>query len=86
MFQAAAISVGATISSVALAPAATSAGTTPAAASMSAKCISDSAVRGCSGSVSNTASARNASVPSEPISRRLKISSGSSASRKAHRR
>ena len=44
MFQAAAISVGATISSVALAPAATSAGTTPAAASMSAKWISESAV------------------------------------------
>ena len=39
-----------------------------------------------SGTVSNTASATKASVPSEPTTSRRKISSGVSASRNAHRR
>ena len=47
---------------------------------------SESVVWRPSGTVSKTASPMNASVPSEPISRRRKISSGSSASRNAHRR
>ena len=53
---------------------------------MSSKKQSDSVVWRPSGTVSITASPMKASVPSEPISRRLKISSGSSASRNAHSR
>ena len=73
MFHAAAISVGATISSVAVAPAATSGGTASTAASMSAKRASAVVVCTPSGTVWNTASAMKASVPSDPISRRRKI-------------
>ena len=86
MLQAAAISVGATISSVAVAPACTSGPTASAAASRSSKKISPSAECGPWATVSNTASATNASVPSEPMTSRRKISSGVSASRNAHSR
>ncbi len=83
MFQAAAIRVGATISSVALAPAATSSPTASTAVSMSSKKLSESVVLRPRGTVSKTTSPTKASVPSEPISSRRKISSGVSASRKA---
>ncbi len=80
MFHAAAISAGATISSVARAPAATSAGTAAAASSMFAKCTHASVVRAGSGRVRSTASATNASVPSraddepaEDLERRLGV-------------
>ena len=86
MFQAAAISVGATISSVALAPAATSSGTAPAAVSMSSKRISDSVVWGPSGTVSNTASADERERPLGADQQARKISSGCRRPRKAHRR
>jgi hypothetical protein len=86
MFQAAAIRVGATISSVAVAPAPTSSPTAAAAPSRSSKPTRASVVWRPSGTVSNTASATKASVPSEPMTRRRKISSGVSASRNAHSR
>ena len=81
------ISAGATISSTARAPAATSSATGAIAASMpgEVKPRARSSSRGCA-TVSKTASAMNASVPSEPTSRRRKISSGVSASRKAQSR
>ena len=83
----AAISVGATISSIALAPAVDQRAA-PARRPRRCPAKSSSAVVVWrpSGTVSNTASATNASVPSEPTSRRRKISSGVSASRNAQRR
>ena len=86
MLYAAAISVGANISSVALAPNETRSPTALAAASRSGKKTSATDACEPNGTVSNTASATNASVPSDPITSRLKISSGSSASRNAHSR
>ncbi len=83
---AATISAGATISSTALAPAATRSGTGSHAVSMLSKWIQLVVVWGRSGTVSITASAVKASVPSEPTSSRRKISSGVSASRNAQRR
>ena len=83
---AAAISAGATISSHARAPAATRPGTGSAAASTDEKWIHDVVVRAGTGRVSKTASATNANVPSDPTTRRRKISSGVSASRNAHNR
>ena len=83
---AAAIRAGATISSTARAPAATSASTGATAASMLGKWSQEIVVRRGWGTVWNTASAMKASVPSEPTSRRRKISSGEFASRKAQRR
>ena len=53
---------------------------------MLGKCSQEIVVRRGCGTVWNTASAMKASVPSEPTSRRRKISSGVSASRKAQRR
>ena len=86
MFQAAVISAGATISSTAVAPEATRSRTGAIASSMPGKWIQAVVVAGGTGTVSKTTSAMKASVPSEPTSRRRKISSGSSASRKAQRR
>ena len=86
MFQAAVIRAGATISSTAVAPASTSSRTGSIAWSMSGKWTQAVVVRAGSGTVSKTASATKASVPSEPTTRRRKISNGSSASRKAQRR
>ncbi len=86
MFQAAVISAGATISSTAVAPEATRSGTGAIAASMLGKWTQAVVVTAGSGTVSKTASATKASVPSEPTRRRRKISSGSSASRKAQSR
>ena len=86
MFQAAVISAGATISSTAVAPASTSSRTGSIAWSMSGKWTQAVVVRAGSGTVSKTASATKARVPSEPTTRRRKISSGSSASRKAQSR
>ena len=83
---AATISAGATISSTAVAPAATRSATGAVAASIDSKWTQLSVVTGGSGTVSKTTSEMNASVPSEPISRRRNISIGSSASRKAQRR
>ena len=83
---AAAMSAGATISSTARAPAATSPGTGSTAASSDGKCTQETVVCAGSGRVSKTASATKASVPSEPITSRRKISSGVSASRNAHSR
>ena len=80
------ISAGATISSTARAPAATKSRTGSSAASTPAKCSHETVVRGGCGTVSKTASAMNPSVPSEPTSRRRKISTGVSASRKAQSR
>ena len=60
MLCAAAISAGATISSTALAPAATSSGTGAIAASMLGKWSQETVVRARQGTVSNTASAMNA--------------------------
>ena len=86
MFHAAAISVGATISSVALAPAATSAGTAlDGRVDVLEERERDRRVPA-SGTRLETASPMNASVPSEPTSSRRKISSGASASRNAHSR
>ncbi len=86
MFQAAVISAGATISSTAVAPLSTRSRTGAIASSIPGKWIQAVVVRAGSGTVSKTASATNASVPSEPTRRRRKISSGSSASRKAQSR
>ena len=86
MFQAAVISAGATISSTALAPLSTSSRTGAIASSMLGKWTQAVVVSAGSGTVSKTTSARKASVPSEPTTRRRKISSGSSASRKAQSR
>jgi hypothetical protein len=86
MFQAAVISAGATISSTAVAPEATRSPTGAIASSMPGKWTQAVVVSGATGAVSKTTSARKASVPSEPTRRRRKISSGSSASRKAQRR
>ncbi len=86
MFQAAVIRAGATISSTAVAPASTKSRTGAIASSIPGKWIHAVVVRAGRGTVSKTASATNARVPSEPTSRRRKISSGSSASRKAQRR
>ena len=86
MFCAATISAGATISSTALAPASTSAGTGSVADSIPSKWSQETVVREGFGTVSMTASAMKPSVPSEPISRRRKISTGSSASRNAQSR
>jgi hypothetical protein len=78
--------VAATINSVAVAPAETSSPTTSAAASMSGKSRSAVVVFRPRATVSKTASATKASVPSEPTRRRRKISSGVSASRNAQSR
>ena len=86
MFQAAVISAGATISSTAVAPLSTRSRTGAIASSMPGKWTQAVVVRAGSGTVSKTASATKASVPSEPTTRRRKISSGSSASRKAQSR
>ena len=86
MFWLATISAGATISSTALAPAATNSGTGSVADSMPSKWSHETVVWGGWGTVSSTASATNASVPSLPTSTRRKISSGESASRNAQRR
>jgi hypothetical protein len=86
MFQAAVISAGATISSTAVAPEATRSPTGAVAASMLGKWTQAVVVNGGTGTVSKTTSAMKARVPSEPTSRRRKISNGSSASRKAQRR
>ena len=83
---AATISAGAPISSTAVAPAATSASTGSLAVSTSAKCSHEIDVRAGTGTVSKTASAMNASVPSLPMTSRRRISSGVSASRNAHSR
>jgi hypothetical protein len=53
---------------------------------MPGKWIQAVVVRAGRGTVAKTASARNARVPSEPTRSRRKISSGSSASRKAQSR
>ena len=67
----------ATISSTAVAPAATRSGTTAQASSMLRKC-SQTALRCCgSGTVSKTTSLTKARVPSEPISRRQRSPAGS---------
>ena len=71
------------ISSVALAPACTSGCTHATASSMPGKSTNAVAVCRPNGTVSNTTSDTNASVPSEPTIRRRKISSGVSASRNA---
>ena len=86
MFQAAVIRAGATISSTAVAPLSTRSRTGAIASSMPGKWIQAVVVWVGCGTVSKTASATKASVPSEPTTRRRKISSGSSASRKAQRR
>ena len=86
MFCEATISAGATMSSTAVAPASTSAGTGSVADSMPSKWSQETVVLAGSGTVSKTASAMKPRVPSEPISRRRKISTGSSASRKAQSR
>ncbi len=86
MMWLAAINAGATMSSTARHPASTSAGTGSTAASIEGKCSHAMAVRAGCGRVRNTASATNASVPSEPTTSRRRISSGESASRNAHRR
>ena len=78
--------MGFTISSTAVAPASTSAGTGAEAASMLGKNSSPVRTWRPCGTVSNTASEMKPSVPSEPTSRRRKISTGSSASRNAHSR
>ena len=83
---AATISAGATIISTALAPAATRSGTGSQAASMLSKWTQLVVVFGNSGTVSKTASAVKARVPSDPTSSRRKISSGASASRNAQSR
>ncbi len=83
---AATISAGATISSTAVAPAATRSATGAVAASIESKWTQLSVVIAGTGTVSKTASEMKASVPSEPISRRRKISTGSSASRNAQSR
>ncbi len=83
MFWAATIRAGATINSTAVAPDRTRAGTGSVADSMPSKCSHETVVLGGWGTVSKTASAMNASVPSEPIRRRRKIWTGSSSSRKA---
>ena len=75
MFWAATISAGATISSTALAPASTSAGTGRSADSIRRSGARRRRARGF-GTVSKTASAMNPSVPSEPTIRRRKISTG----------
>ena len=80
------ISAGATISSTALAPAATSSGTGSVAASIPSKWTQAVVVCGRSGIVSKTASETKARVPSDPTSSRRNISSGVSASRKAQSR
>ena len=71
------ISAGATISSTAVAPASTKSRTGAIASSIPGKWIQAVVVRAGSGTVSKTASATKPSVPSEPTSRRRKISSGS---------
>ena len=86
MFWLATISAGATISSTAVAPAATNSGTGSVADSMPSKCSQETVVCGGWGTVSKTASATKASVPSLPTSSRRKISRGVSASRKAQSR
>ncbi len=86
MFCAATIRAGATISSTAVAPDSTSAGTGSVAVSMPSKWSQETVVLGGSGTVSRTASAMKPSVPSEPIRRRRKICTGSSSSRKAQSR
>ena len=86
MLWAATISAGATISSTAVAPLATSSATGSVAAAIEGKWTHDRVVLAGTATVSNVASATNASVPSEPISSRRKISSGVSASRKAQSR
>ena len=80
------ISAGATISSTALAPAATSSGTGSVALSIPSKWTHAVVVCGRSGIVSKTASETNPRVPSEPTSSRRKISTGVSASRKEQSR
>ena len=82
----AAISEAVIMISVALAPSSTSGRTTAMAESMSGNRNQAAVSWRPIGTVSNTASAMNASVPSEPTSRRRKISSGVSASRNAHSR
>ena len=72
------------ISSVALAPASTSGRTHATASSIVGKITNAVVAWRPNGTVSNTASETNPSVPSDPTSSRLKISSGSSASRNAH--
>ena len=86
MFQAAVIRAGATISSTAVAPLSTRSRTGAIASSTPGKWIQAVVVRAGTGTVSKTASAMKARVPSEPTRRRRKISSGSSASRKAQSR
>ena len=71
------------MSSMAAAPAAASGTTASAAVSMCGKSSRPVYFTGRSGTVRSTPSARNASVPSEPISRWRRISSGVSKSRKA---
>ena len=77
---------GATISSTAVAPAATSSGTGSTAVWMSGKCSQAVVVTTGSSTVSNVTEATKARVPSEPMISRRKISSGVSPSRKAQRR
>ncbi len=79
-------SAGATISSTAVAPAATSSPTGAVASSIPAKWTQAVVVTCGRGTVSSVASETKASVPSLPTSSRWKISSGSSASRKAQSR
>ena len=71
------------ISSIAAAPASVSGRTASAAVSMSRKKSRPVYLTGRSGTVWSTPSARNARVPSEPISRWRRISSGVSKSRNA---
>jgi hypothetical protein len=86
MFIAATMSAGATMSSTALAPSSTRFGTGAHASGMPAKWSHAVVVWAGTGRVSNVASQIRASVPSDPTIRRRKISTGSSASRNAHRR
>ena len=86
MFWAATISAGATISSTAVAPDSTRAGTGSVADSIPSKWSQETVVFEGFGTVSKTASAMKARVPSEPTSRRRKISTGVSPSRKAQSR